>query len=156
MRNVKRRKKTKEPLDVDITSLLDILTILLVFLLKSFNASELEVDLMDKIKIPDSASRTFGHQGIQLQVNDKKEIWMNSIKLGRIPNSEPEVDFLFEALKQEKEKIKEKGQEELDSTEMVNIVMDETTKYETMRQIMHTSALAGFPRFKFIVQGNYE
>ena len=35
-----QRKRIREGVDVDITSLLDILTILLVFLLKSYNASE--------------------------------------------------------------------------------------------------------------------
>ena len=37
----------------------------------------------------------------------------------------------------------------------VNIVLDQSLPYQVLRQVMHTSALAGFPEFKFIVQGNF-
>ena len=50
------RKRNREAVDVDITSLLDILTILLVFLLKSYNASDLKLDLTKNLEMADSAS----------------------------------------------------------------------------------------------------
>ena len=37
----------------------------------------------------------------------------------------------------------------------VNIVLDQSLPYSVLRKVMHTSALAGFPEFKFIVQGNH-
>ena len=37
----------------------------------------------------------------------------------------------------------------------INLVFDKELSYKKMQKIMHTSALAGYTEFKFIVQGNY-
>ena len=37
----------------------------------------------------------------------------------------------------------------------INLVFDEKLPYKTMKSVMHTSAIAGYTEFKFIVQGNY-
>ena len=154
MRKNKRREK-KEALDLDITSLLDILVILLVFLLKSFNASELEVTPVKNLTIPNSESRTFGHRAIQIQVNRDREVFINNQKIGVINSQVAALDFLKDklaTLKEEQEKSNPKKKKE----EIINIILDEQLNYQTMQQIMHTSALAGFSQFKFVVQGNYE
>lgn len=51
---IKRKRRESE---LDITSLLDILVILLVFLLKSYNSSELKVNVVDNLNLPSSESR---------------------------------------------------------------------------------------------------
>lgn len=163
MRKNKRREK-KEALDLDITSLLDILVILLVFLLKSFNASELEVTPVKNLTIPNSESRSFGHRAIQIQVNREKEIFINNKKIGAIPSSGSDLPFLQEKLKELKEKEKEElvqrqvedKKKEEEMIKAINIILDEQLKYTTMQQVMHASALAGYTQFKFVVQGNYE
>ena len=57
IRNQKRKNK-REVLDVDITSLLDILVILLVFLLKSYNSSGVTLTIPEGIVLPDSKSQS--------------------------------------------------------------------------------------------------
>ena len=141
-------------LDLDITSLLDILVILLVFLLKSFNSSSLVVDMNEKIELPNSKSRSYGSHAVQIQVTKSGAIWMDSKKLGRIPTGTSEIGFLREKLEEKKQQFKDQNLK-LDNSEMINIVMDQSIKYEMMNQVMNTAALSGFPKFKFIVQGNY-
>ena len=63
------RKKEREAVDVDITSLLDILTILLVFLLMSYNASDLQLDLTKNLEMADSNAREMTKFAPVLQVN---------------------------------------------------------------------------------------
>ena len=70
--NQKSRSK-KEPLDLDITSLLDVLVILLVFLLKSYNASDLKLNLVKDLVVPNSDARTLGHHAVIVQVNSHKK-----------------------------------------------------------------------------------
>lgn len=166
------RKKVREPLDVDITSLLDILVILLVFLLKSYNASDLKLEVAKNISLPDSKSEQLGNMAVIVQVSAEKDLWINNIRIGRVPASTDEkLDILYGAL-QEEGKKQDEAIKELEQTvatnadkgalatrksnrKRVNIVMDQSLNYEVLRKIMHTSALAGFPEFKFIVQGNF-
>jgi len=154
-------RKNKEALDLDITSLLDILVILLVFLLKSYNASDLKLDLVKNMLLPQSISRTLGNNAVIIQVNKDRSIWVNYKQIGELDNNE-KVEILFSTLteikKQEKEKIDNVRVLASDITEQnkqINIVLDKSLPYKVLRQIMHTSALAGYPNFKFIVEGNY-
>lgn len=57
-------RKNKGAPDIDITSLLDVLVILLVFLLKSYNASDLTLDLVDNVKLPSSNTRLLGNNAV--------------------------------------------------------------------------------------------
>jgi len=167
------RKSGDKELDVDITSLLDILVILLVFLLKSYNASDLKLEVAKNINLPKSDSMTLGNMAVIVQVSDKKDIWINNRKIGRyIASADEKIDVLYNALEEEG-KNQDKAIKELESTapsnntdkgalatrkanrKKVNIVMDQSVPYEVLRKVMHTSALAGFPEFKFIVQGNF-
>ena len=167
-----RRSGDKE-LDVDITSLLDILVILLVFLLKSYNASDLKLEVAKNIELPKSKSMTLGNMAVIVQVSDSKDIWINNQKIGRYLASEgnEKIDLLYSALEAEGKK-QDEAIKELETTatnnsekgalatrkanrKRVNIVMDQSLPYEVLRKVMHTSALAGFPEFKFIVQGNF-
>ena len=73
----KTRRGPKEVLDVDITSLLDILTILLVFLVINYNASGFEMLIPEGIELPSSTSKTINHSGVQVQVSPDR-IWVES------------------------------------------------------------------------------
>ena len=103
MRKRFQRKRAKsEPMELDITSLLDILVILLVFLLKSYNASNLKLNLVKSLKIPDSKARKLGSHSVIVQVDKDKQIWIGNKVIGRIDRSE-KIDDLYDFLK-----IKEK------------------------------------------------
>ncbi|MCB9062230.1 MAG: biopolymer transporter ExbD [Halobacteriovoraceae bacterium] len=162
----KRHSKNEKNVDIDITSLLDILVILLVFLLRSYNASDLSIDLQEHIELPLSNTRVMGSFGVIVQVNKNKEIWVNNKNIGNITTGSNEIPTLLKKLQD----LKQQETEELEMykrapantvnrdkklTEKINIVLDETLPYEVMQQVMHTAAIAGYPKFKFIVQGDY-
>ena len=66
-KRVKRKKS--QVLDIDITSLLDILVILLVFLLKSYNSSGVVFNVPKDISLPRSESKTINNAGVIVQVS---------------------------------------------------------------------------------------
>lgn len=160
--------KKKKEVDIDITSLLDILVILLVFLLKSYNPSDLKLDLTDNLKLPDSTSTLHGNQSVTVQVNRSRAVFINNKEIGRIPKGSGSVAFLEKKLKE----LKDQGDKELKeykarnlssvqkdlikskerSNKQINIVLDQTLSYADMQKVMHASATAGFPKFKFIVK----
>ena len=147
-----RKREKSEPMDLDITSLLDILVILLVFLLKSYNASNLKLNLVKSLTIPDSKARKLGNHSVIVQVDKNKQIWIDNKVIGTISNSE-KIDSLYDALKNKRD-IASKNNPKL-IAKSVNLVLDKKLPYNSMQKVMHTSALAGYTEFKFIVQGNY-
>lgn len=152
------RHKEREAVDVDITSLLDILTILLVFLLKSYNASDLKLDLQKGLDMADSDARAMTRYAPVVQVNKEAKVFLNNKELGRMPAS-GEMPVLTEALKKARAGIEadnaKKAKNQQTNTELVNLVFDKEMDYAIVQRVMHDSALAGYSQFKFIVKGNY-
>lgn len=152
------RHKDREPVDVDITSLLDILTILLVFLLKSYNASDLKLDLQKGIEMADSDARVMTRYAPVVQVNKSAQVFLNNKEIGRMPAS-GEMPILTQALKKTRSDVeadnKKKPANQQTNMDMVNLVFDKDMDYEIVQRVMHDSALAGYSQFKFIVKGNY-
>lgn len=152
------RHKEREAVDVDITSLLDILTILLVFLLKSYNASDLKLDLQKGLEMADSDARMMTRYAPVVQVNKAAQVFLNNKEIGRLPAS-GQMPVLTEALKKAKAGIeadnKKKPANQQTNIEMVNLVFDKEMDYEIVQRVMHDSALAGYSQFKFVVKGNY-
>lgn len=168
----KFKKNKNNELEVDITSLLDILVILLVFLLKSYNASDLKLEVAKDISLPKSTSSQLGNNAIIVQVGAQRDLWIDNRKVGKIEKNSPEnIPVLFNELKSRKEKIEKEitNLREIASTvdqknlvknketmnKRVNIVLDQSLPYDVLRKVMNTAATAGYPEFKFIVTGNY-
>jgi len=151
-----QRTREKQQVEVDITSLLDILTILLVFLLKSYNASDLKLDLTKGLEMADSDSKHMTRFAPVVQVNKDAQVFLNNKEIGRLPAS-GEMIVLTERLKLEKIKTEEKNKtiKQKYNPELVNLVFDKGMDYEIVQRVMHDSALAGYSQFKFIVKGNY-
>ena len=151
-----QRRREKQEVDVDITSLLDILTILLVFLLKSYNASDLKLDLTKGIEMADSDSKVMTRFAPVVQVNRESKVFLNNKEIGRLPAS-GEMTILTNKLKEERAKTEEnnKMKKQQYNAELVNLVFDKEMDYQIVQRVMHDSALAGYSQFKFIVKGNY-
>lgn len=171
IRNKKRPRRNSE--NIDITSLLDILVILLVFLLKSYNSSGVVLNVPKGITLPDSKSDTPNTAGIMIQVS-KEKIYVDDKTI--LDNENPPQKIfgeggrmivpLYNTLVQKKEEIKTlskqvnlvAGVEDDDEnkkkfTGIANLIIDKTIKYSYVKKIMYTCAAAGFKEYKFIVLG---
>lgn len=150
------RRKEKQEVDVDITSLLDILTILLVFLLMSYNASDLQLDLTKNLEMADSNAREMTKFAPVLQVNKNAVVFLNNKEIGRLPAS-GSMPELTAALKKQRAETEEANKKTIHphKLELVNLVFDKDMDYNVVQRVMHDSALAGYSQFKFIVKGNY-
>lgn len=159
----KRKKAKKGPIDVDITSLLDILVILLVFLLKSYNTSGIVMNIPQGIELPDSKSQTASSAGVQIQVS-KDKIWVDNVPVLETENL-PKIVYdqggrrivpLFNELvkkKEEIDKIAKQAPQAKKFSGIANLIVDKSLKYSYVKKIMYTSAEAGFKEFKFVVMG---
>ena len=159
-----RRQKTS-PVDLDITSLLDILVILLVFLLKSYNSSGIIFNVPEGIKLPISESRSVNTAGVIIQVSPAK-IWVDDkvILDGTSSGNRRLFDQgglrvipLFNELVSKKrlyQQTKMASQQAKKFQGIVNLVVDKSIKYSFIRKILHTCAEAGYQKYKFVVMSN--
>lgn len=159
IRNRKRRAK-QGTMDLDITSLLDILVVILIFLLKSYSTSNVIINVPEEIKLPKSASKTINEEGITLQVSANK-IFVDDVKVADLKESSYLYDQgglrlipLFNELVRKRENTQNLNRSIEGASQfngMVNLVMDKSVKYDFLRKLMFTCGEAGFVRFKFVV-----
>lgn len=159
----KKKRSTKGPIDVDITSLLDILVILLVFLLKSYNSSGVVIDIPDGITLPTSDSQSYNNPGTLVQVS-KDKIWVDRkliLDSQNLPSKvydqgNRRIIPLFNELVKKREEIEAVSKSSSGATKFsgnANLVIDKSIKYSYMKKLMYTCAEAGFKEYKFIVMG---
>lgn len=156
------RRKKAQVLDVDITSLLDILTILLVFLLQSYNSSGVIINVPKDIELPRSASQTMNNFGVNIQVS-KTKIWVDDAEVVNTDNLDQGKIYdeggrrivpLFDELVKIKETIKQSEKlspEAKKFSGIANLVVDKSLKYSYLKRVMYTCAQAGYKEFKFVV-----
>lgn len=160
---LRKSRKKKGIIDVDITSLLDILVILLVFLLKSYNTSGIIIDVPSGITLPTSESKSINTEGVLIQVSMDK-IWVDSKEILSSDNL-PDKMFdhgkrriipLYNELVKKREHIQVLAKQVKDAKPFngfANLVIDKTIKYSYMKRLMYTCAEAGYKEYKFIVMG---
>jgi len=162
IRNRGRRNK-KEPIDLDITSLLDILVIMLVFLLKSYNSTGIIMNIPEGITIPTSKSEDLSTSGVVVQVS-KETIWVDDQVILEKDNPKGKTyDYggrriipLFNELVSKKNTIKQVEKTTPNATKfsgIVNLIVDKEIKYSEIKKILFTAAEAGYRSYKFVVLG---
>jgi biopolymer transport protein ExbD len=159
---LRRAKKKNGTFDIDITSLLDILTILLVFLLQSYNSSGVIINVPKGIELPRSASESLNNFGVNVQVS-KTQIWVDDTEVVNTESTDQGKLFdeggrrivpLYNELVKIKETIKQSEKlspEAKKFSGVANLVIDKSLKYNYLKRIMYTCAAAGFKEFKFVV-----
>lgn len=156
------RKKIKS-FDLDITSLLDILVILLVFLLKNYSASNVTLNIPENISLPRSDSQEVNTESVVVQVSseriwvdDKEVLNSNTAKSKIYDDGGRRIISLYNELVEKKNSFKllEKatgGGQEFSGN--VSLVVDKKIEYSYLKKLMYTCASAGFKEYKFVVLG---
>ena len=144
MRKYKTRKKQNMS-EVDITSLLDILIILLVFLLKSYNPNSFKTHMANPLTPPSLNHYSKGKKILSLQVNEKKDVFINDKMVGALG----------------RRGIKEKIRVSLMGSmkdlkgihEGINIIIDKKIFYKDVKVLMGIVKKVGIKKMRFIVRG---
>ena len=159
----KEKRGVEDPGGVTITSLMDAMTIILVFLLMNYTVDPIKVDGTDDLKLPPSitdvnpqptAALTVTKAGIVL--NDKMVV---QVKEGTVDllhkqgdEKSMQIQPLFEALNEEAGRQKEMARLSGRTFEgELTIIADETTPYRLITEVLYTSGQAEFQKFRFAV-----
>jgi biopolymer transport protein ExbD len=179
IRSRRGRKKIESAFDLQLTSMMDILVIIVVFLLKSYAASTSSFNSVPGLKLPISASQDIPPdslvvivtpEGITLEndrvldfVQTQAEVGSSDagyqLKNADVDENGLKIVPLYDALLKARDKsellrAKSKARDEhgnpLPFEGVLAIQADKRIKYDTIRKVMYTSATAGYKVFRFL------
>lgn len=149
--------KKQSTFGLNITSMTDMFTILLVFLLQSYSTSEVEILPVNGLRLPSSTSALNPVEGVKISLT-KDKLYIDQREIADLSNSDftkkdtdnndsnfilplfSELDKLAKTM-QDKQHIKE-GR--------VLLQADASMPYNTLRKVLYTASLAGFPQLKMV------
>jgi len=151
---------------IQITSMVDMFVILLVFLLKSYSTSPVTITPDDNLRIPASTSTKDPVDALKLVVSkvgifvdDKKVVDLKDGQVDVKDVDASDTNFirgLYTALDQEAQKSKSiaKVNETVEFDGKVVMQADRELPYEILRKVMYTSMMAGYSDVKIAVLAN--
>jgi biopolymer transport protein ExbD len=164
----KAREAAGEIKELNIVAMMDMMTIILVFLLKSYQASAINVNMSADLSIPESTTQLHPQENITVTLS-MKEVAVNDRKIvpiegGLIPAASKEgaradafyVGAVYDALRKEVDKQKYIAQynKAAPFTGRVNVVADRKIPYRTLMDVLYTAGQAELGEYKFMVLKN--
>ena len=142
---------------LQITSMVDMFTILLVFLLKSFASSPSHITPMKGLALPVSNNIKSADQALKLIVSDEgifvESRLVLSFKNRRVASKDlrkGDADFitpLFKELEKQGKLLSQISEDEAVSRKVL-MQADASMPYDILKKVMYTTSLAGFPNLK--------
>jgi len=142
---------------LNITSMTDMFTILLVFLLQTYSTSDVQIIPENGLKIPVSATQASLMEGVKVSVS-QSALKIDQTQIATLKNS----DFLLNDLEdkdtnfikplfQELDKIAKQSPTKSGVKEgRILLQADRDLPYNVLRKVMYTASMAGFPQLKLI------
>lgn len=151
--------KQKSTFGLNITSMTDMFTILLVFLLQTYSTSTVEILPEDGLRLPQSSSNTNPVESIKLVVS-KTLIKIDKTKIADMKNSDFEskdVDpndsnFILPLFNELDKLAKDEKLKNDPAVKEGRILLqaDAELSYSVLRKVMYTASMAGFPQLKLV------
>ena len=154
------REAEGEIKELNITAMMDLMTIILVFLIKSFSASSITVTASEDVRPPMSSARATPKDTIaitvtpkSIMVGDKKKVDLANaaLKPGDLQGSL--ILPLDAALKKEVEKLKYIAERNPTSpfNREVSIIGDKRVSYSVLSAVLYTAGINELENFRFII-----
>jgi biopolymer transport protein ExbD len=149
----RRGRANNTPPSLNLNSMMDMLSIILVFLLANISAEEQDFVIAKNLKLPNSNSSLGFDKAVQVKLS-RKELLIEDSFIAKISgNKIVGVDIdggkivpLYNMLQRYRSLSKD-----ADKT-MVVFQADKNFPFEILNQVMRTAAMAGYPNFRFAIQ----
>ena len=153
--NIRSRNKKLVPPKLMITSMMDMFTIILIFLLFQFSEKPETIHMLEDIELPQSTAKMDHTESIKL-VLTRKGLHINDdliarVKKGRVIGLDPQnlkASVLYQLLEKQYVKAGRKADEK-QPKEHILLLCDKRHSFKTINDIVKTAALAGYPNFQF-------
>lgn len=154
--DIVRKAQKDSGFTLQLTAMVDMFTIMIVFLLKSYDTSPLEVKNVDGLRLPSSITASAPQEALLLLVS-KKGVFLNDKKLAELKdgkilesyiseNDEDYIEPLFKELNDEAKKIEEltKKNPSIKFEGKLFLQADQSLDYGALRKILYTATMAGY------------
>jgi biopolymer transport protein ExbD len=164
----KVREAAGEIRELNIVAMMDMMTIILVFLLKSYQASAINVNMSADLTIPQSTTQLHPQENItvtlslkEVAVNDRRVVDMRAGVISPEAKEGQKADAfyvgaVYDALKKEVDKQKYIARYNKDAPFQgrINVVADRKIPYRTLMEVLYTAGQAELGEYKFMVLKN--
>ncbi|MNK26232.1 Biopolymer transport protein ExbD/TolR [compost metagenome] len=160
-----RRRRYEPPIKknstftLNITSMTDMFTIMLVFLLQSYSTADVQLIPEKELRLPTSATMTNAVEAVKISISSKS-LKIDQTTIADVKNN----DFLAQDLEDKdsnfiKPLFAELDKLAKDSAEKdkvhikegrILLQADRDLPYSTLRKVMYTASMAGFPQLKLV------
>lgn len=157
---------------------MDVLVIIVIFLLKNYGLSIMQVPQEDKLELPKSkAEETFG-EGVTLMISQDQILVDTETVLQFKPNEDPQqprfvlpdgsmdpdqagrgIFAIYDVLKRKKEEFDTLASRSENPAEAAKkwtgdllVQADKSVPYELIRNVMYTAGMAGYKQFRLTVE----
>jgi biopolymer transport protein ExbD len=159
-----RRNKKEEEASLTITSLMDIVSIIVIYLLKTYGSDPIVITPTAGQKIPMSVADAPIQDGVPIYISSR-DITFNSkkiVQLGEDGELDPAavnqhlIGPLFDAMAEEADKAKQMAENLGKEWEgRVILIGDQKLKFSTLVDVMYTAGRAEYREYAFcIIQSN--
>ena len=154
-----RRDKGEEEANLGMTSLMDIVSIIVIYLLKSYASDPVLIQPVADQKIPLSKVDSPIQEGSPIYISNREIIFnekkLVSLKDGEIDPNEVNghlIGPLFDALSEEADKAKQMAEaRQVEWDARIILVGDERLKFKTLVDVMYTAGRAEYAEYAFCV-----
>lgn len=162
MARKKRRDREAEGeiKELNITAMMDLMTIILVFLIKSFSASSITVTASEDVRPPASSARATPKDTIAITVTQKSVMVGDKRRVDLVGGAARPEDLqgslvlpLDAALKKEVEKLKKIAERNPGApfSGEVSIIGDKRISYDLLSKVLYTAGQNELDKFRFII-----
>ena len=163
-----KRDRGYQAPEINIVAMMDMMTIILVYLLKSYASDPIQITPSRDTQLPLSTAQHSPQEAIQIAisprvilVNDRK---VATVKDGRIATEHKKdknpasmyIIPLYDALKVESDRQQlfakyNKGKKELQFKGLVTIIADKRIPFRLLTEVLYTAGQAEYGQYKFAV-----
>ncbi len=155
-----RRRRSGPVPKLMLTSMMDMFTIVLLFLLCSLSDRPETIRLDKDLELPRSSAEINYDKNLKL-VLTKSTLILEDEKLAEVTNGkisgfdekDLKATLLYKRLRENFEKSKESGDENKKDNfkQQIVFVCDKSHEFKVINQVIKTAGLAGYPNFQFAV-----
>jgi biopolymer transport protein ExbD len=162
-RNRRMNNESEGTFHLQITSMVDMFTILLVFLLKGYSTSAIDLAPSSMIKLPASTSTKAPQEVVKIVVSakgifveDKKvaDVVGDSIELSSVDKTDPSfIRALYTELDHHADKTRNiaSQNETVEFDGRILMQADKSLPYSLVKKVMYTAMMAGYADIKLAV-----
>jgi biopolymer transport protein ExbD len=154
-----RRNKKEEEASLGMTSLMDIVSIIVIYLLKSYASDPVLIQPIAEQKIPMSKADTPIQAGVAVYISSKELIFnekkLVTLKDGQLDENSVKghlITDLYDKMVEEAEKAKEMAEARQQVWEgRLILIGDQSLKFKTIVDVMFTAGRAKYTEYAFCV-----